>query len=71
MAVMLPLRCGPARLRGDLEDFPGPGEVFLNVPWFFDPGMPSFASPWRLGGVALDQSDSLGTSELKLDFGAQ
>lgn len=36
--------------------------MLLYVPWFFDPGMPSFASPERLRGFAFDYSDSLGTS---------
>ena len=47
--------CFPLRPRTTarrLRDLPGPDEVLLNVPWFLDPGMPHFASPMRLVGVA-------------------
>ena len=35
----------PLSTAGRSEDLPGPDEVLLNVPWFLDPEMPSFASP--------------------------
>ena len=47
--------CFPLRPRTTarrLRDLPGPDEVLLRVPWFLDPGMPHFASPMRLVGVA-------------------
>ena len=45
------------------EDLPGPDDVLVYVPWFFDPGGPPFASPNRLGSVAFDNSKNLGTPE--------
>ena len=47
---LLPLR--PRATARRPRDLPGPDEVLLNVPWFLDPGMPHFASPMRLVGVA-------------------
>ena len=65
--------CFPLRPRTTarrLRDLPGPDEVLLNVPWFLDPGMPHFASPIRLVGVAFAKSHRLGAS-VTVNFGAQ
>ena len=52
----------PRSTTGRPEDLPGPGGVLLCVPWFFDPGMPHFASPNRLVGVAFDHDNVSGVS---------
>ena len=75
MLVGISILISPSTLRprstaGQSEDLPGPDEVLLNVPWFLDPGMPHFASPMRLVGVAFAKSHRLGTS-VKVNFGAQ
>ncbi len=67
--LLLPLR--PHTTAGRFGDLLGPGAMLLNVPWFFDPGMPSFASPIRLGSAAFDHLNSLGASEFTFVFEAQ
>ena len=52
----------PRTTAGRLEGLPIPGGALLYVPWFLDPGMPHFASLFRLMGVAFDPKESLGAS---------
>ena len=60
--LISPLTLRPRSTAGQSEDLPGPDEVLLNVPWFLDPGMPHFASPMRLVGVAFTKLHKLGAS---------
>ena len=51
---------------GQFEDLPGPDDVLLYVPWFFDPEVPPFASPKWLRSFAFDNNDHLGTPNVTL-----
>ena len=59
-----PLR--PHTTTGQFEDLPGPDDVLLYVPWFFDPEVPPFASPKWLRSFAFDNNDHLGTPNVTL-----